>query len=212
MHHYLLRGIIALLDSQFHWTRWLRLFNNERLNVQKPHSSFVAIFHSYFYLFNLLQKYRRKAKNILIWCAIPKKKPYSKLRNKTYKRPRKTKRPPTIDRSEQLTLFRESRPTPPTTVIFPLSQRPTSFQNTVSINFCSDWSARNNRHYTPTFDRTKTRLLAAKTSLPTVARGSAAGRPRNFVRPWAPPPHNPFHLFGPSSLRPSFSVQGHQPY
>ena len=64
--------------------------------------------------------------------------------------------------SELLNFEEGSRPTPPTTVIFLLFLRPTSLQNTVSINFCSDWLTWNIRQYRPTFVQTEPRLQAAK--------------------------------------------------
>ena len=71
-----------------------------------------------------------------------------------YKKPPRAKRPPTTVIAKRLTQFRGSRPTSPTTVFLLLFRRPTSLQNTVSINFCSDWSTWNHRHYKPTFDQT----------------------------------------------------------
>ena len=85
------------------------------------------------------------------------------------------------DRAERLTQSRESRPTPPTSVIFLLFRQPTSLQNSVSINFFSDWSTGNNRQYRPTFDQTEAWLQAAKIQLLTIDRGNAEGRPRNYV-------------------------------
>ena len=141
---------------------------------------------------------------------LQRRTPYIKLLHKTYKRPPRAKRPPTTARSRRLTQFRGSCQTPPTSVIFPLSQQLTSPQTIVLIDFYSNWLTGQNRRYKPTFGQTMARLPAAKISPPTAARGSAARMPKKFVRQRAPPPHNSLHLFGPLSLRPSFSVQGHQ--
>ena len=86
------------------------------------------------------------------------------------------------DRAERLTLFRQSRAIPPTSVIFLLSQQPTSPQNIVLIDFYLNWLTGHNRQLMPRSGQIMAQLQAGRISPPTAAPGSAARMPKNFQR------------------------------
>ena len=67
----------------------------------------------------------QKAKNKKNAVQFQRRRPYSKLREKHIKGRRGLKGPPATDRAERLTLFRESRPTPPTAATAPALPPPT---------------------------------------------------------------------------------------
>ena len=84
----------------------------EQYEAQKffySHILFLFLFLQIFY-----KKVTKKPKIILIVVQSPQKRSYRTLPYKRYKRPPRTKRPPTTDEAGRLTLIRESHPTPPT--------------------------------------------------------------------------------------------------
>ena len=125
MHHHLLLKIIALFDSQIRRARWLRFFT-----VDDPAYALLANSAPTF-LQIFTKKIATQPELFLFVVLLQRRKPYSKLLHKTYKRPPRAKRPPTTARAGRLTQFRGSRPTPPTSVIFLFSQQSTSPQNIV---------------------------------------------------------------------------------
>ena len=64
--------IIALFDSQVLWARFLRPCNVDRLHVQTPPRSFIAIFYSYSYLYKFLQKILPKSQKSVYLLCNPK--------------------------------------------------------------------------------------------------------------------------------------------
>ena len=139
--------------------------------------------------YNFLQKITKKPKVFFFVVQFQRRKPHSKLLYKTLKKPPMTKRPPKTDGMEQLTLFRENRPAPPTSADFLPFRRPTTPQNRASRNFCLDSSIAHTQICTQTFDQKEAQLPVSKTWFPIDSRESTAKTPKNSVKPWAPPPH-----------------------
>ena len=114
MHHHLPPKNIALFDSQLCRARWLRFFsvdNPAYAQLANSAPTFLQVF---------TKKIATQPKLFLFLVQLQRRKPYSKLLHKTYKRPPTAKRPTTTARAGRLPQFRESRPTPQTTADFPL--------------------------------------------------------------------------------------------
>ena len=130
-HHYLLFEItvflIANYDEQNSYDLATSTDSTSRRPkvLLKPDSVLILI------PTNFLQKDCKKPKIFLFVVQFHRRRPCRNLPYKTYKKPPRAKRPPTADRAERLTLFRESRSTLLTSVNFLLSQQPTSPQNSV---------------------------------------------------------------------------------
>ena len=153
----------------------------------------------------------KSRKYVYLLCNSKEERRTVNYRTKKNKRPPSAKRPRRPTEPSEL-LFRKNCPTPPTGVIFLLSQQRTSPQNIVLIDFYLNWLTGHNRQYMPTFGQIMGQLQAARISPSTAARGSAAKMPKNFERQQETPPHSSPHLFGPLSLRPNFLFQIHQPW
>ena len=97
----------------------------------------------------------------------------------------------TTDGAKRLTLFREGRTIPPKSADFLPFQMPTTPQKSASTNFCLDSSVAHTYSCTLASHQIEALLPVSKTWLPFVARESTEGTPKNFMKPWAPPPRNP---------------------
>ena len=129
---------------------------------------------------------------------------------KQYKGRRGLKDPRRPAGVELLTLFRENRPTPPTTRASAPSLLLPNFQTGYVEGTCYGLSAGRTRRQKPAFDQKMALLQASGTSLPTVSHDSPAERPRNFETLRGLPRHILLHsLYW--SLGPNFSTQEHTP-
>ena len=111
---------------------------------------------------NFYRKNSKKPKKFLFVVQFQRRKPHSKLLHMTIKKPPRSKRPPTTDRAEQLTLIRGSRPTLPTAsaALFLLPQ--TRSQTTGEKFFCYGWSALHSQPHKPKIERTTAPPLPAE--------------------------------------------------
>ena len=109
----------------------------------------------FLFLFQLIfHKTVAKSQKYSFVVQFHRRGPYRNLQYKKYKRPPRAKRPPTTDRAERLTQFRESRPPPPTTsAALVLPPQPRS-QKTAGKFFCYGWSALHNQPHMPIVGRT----------------------------------------------------------
>ena len=96
-------------------------------------------------------------------------------------------------RVEQLTLFRESRPTQPTTATSLLSLLLSRFQIDVSEDVHSGLSIGRTRRHRPTIGQRAAPPPAAGILPPTAGHDTAAGRPRNSAEPRVLHLHTPLH-------------------
>ena len=95
-----------------------------------------------------LQNQTKKPKIFLFDVQIQRRKPHKKLKDETYKRPPKVKRPPTTDRAERPTLVRGSRPNLPTASAALFLLPPTSSRNYCGKSVCYGWLALHNQLHT----------------------------------------------------------------
>ena len=114
----------------------MAMIPQHRTTQRSDASTFLPSIRFLHILYILLQKQSKKPKIFLFVVQIERRKPHSKLKDETYRRPPRAKKTPTTDRAWPLTLFRESRPTPPTSAGLLLFQRPTTPQKSASTNFC----------------------------------------------------------------------------
>ena len=138
MHHYFLFAVIAFILFLITLNQMATTLQRGTTKRSDAPKFFVATFYSYSYLYNLLRKILQTPKLFLIVVQFQEESRTVNYGTRHIKKLPRAKRPPTTDRAERLTLIRKSRSTRPTTVVFPPFRRPTSLQNIVSANFCSD--------------------------------------------------------------------------
>ena len=114
------------------------------------------------------------------------------------------------DRAEQLTLFRESRPTPPTYVVFLSSPQRPKFRSRYGADIYYSLSAWHIQQYTPTSAQRAAQLQAGGTSPPTGTHNALVDTLQNSGRLWEPPRHIPPHLLYFSSPGPKFLIHWRQ--
>ena len=102
-----------------------------------------------------------KSQKFFIVVQFRRRRPYSKLQDKTYKRPPMAKRLQMTDKAEQVTLIRRSRPNPPTTSVALFSLPLTRSQNPGGRFFCYDWLASHSQLHKTIIERTTALTLPA---------------------------------------------------